>query len=274
MSAKPAGIEAPVKVAIIGAQGFVGSAFVRHLKGKKQIAQLTEITRASYANHIGERHDVVIHCAGNSRKYFAEDRPFEEFDSSVGIVARSLGDFPAPLQVLISSVDVYRELSSPLTTVESATMQAVSDSHYGFHKFMAEEMVRHHAESFLIFRLAGMVGAGLKKNPVFDLLNSQPLRIHPASKYQYLRTDDVAGICWEMVMQGVRNETFNVCGDGAISIKEIAELLKKPMDLSLLPEDATPRIVDINIEKIKSRHPIPQTPASLLSFANEIRANS
>ena len=144
-----------MKVAVIGASGFVGSAFVRHLRSLPSgDINLTEVTRSNYESHLGNHHDVVIHCAGNSRKYFADKSPFDEFDSSVGVVVRSLRDYPANCHILISSVDVYSDLSGHSTTREDATRAAVSSSHYGFHKYLAEEIVRHHALSWLVFRLA------------------------------------------------------------------------------------------------------------------------
>src|SRR5262249_25120759 len=145
---------------------------------------------------------VVIESACNSKKFLAEERPFAEFDHSVTHRLRTLRDFPARLHVHISSVDVYDDLSSPATTGESAAAGPENPSHYGFHKFLAEELVRHHAATWLIARLAGMVGPGLRKNPVFDLSRGQPLRIHPDSQYQFMHTDDVAACIWTLVERG------------------------------------------------------------------------
>jgi hypothetical protein len=86
-------------------------------------------------------------------------------------------------------------------------------------------------------------------------------------------TDDVARISWTLVCEGVRNETFNICGDGSLRIDEIAQLLSAPMDLSLLEPGAVPRVVDINIEKIKGHLSMPDTRSSLIQFAKELSTN-
>lgn len=256
-----------MKVAVIGGQGFVGSAFVRHLTALSGTGLVVStVTRSNYQHHTGQHHDIVIHCAGNSRKYLAEQQPLDEFDASVGLIVRTLRDYPARLHILISSVDVYADLSQPKTTNENCTWHGVASSHYGFHKWLAEEVVRHHAASWLIFRLAGMVGPGLKKNPVFDLINRRPLHIHPDSRYQYLQTGEVAELCWKIVTLGVRNEVFNVCGTGTVSIREIAALVGTEPDLSQLYVHTEPRIVDIDCCKLRRIHPVPETRDSLTSF--------
>lgn len=259
-----------MKVAVIGASGFVGSAFVRYLRSHSfGDIELTEVARSNYERCSGNYYDVVIHCAGNSRKYFAEQSPFDEFDTSVGVVTRGLRDFPANCHILISSVDVYADLTNQYGTKEESTVSAVSSSHYGFHKYLAEEVVRHHATSWLVFRLAGMVGPGLKKNPVFDLMNGLPLRIHPDSRYQYIQTDDVASLCWTLVSSGVRGEVFNVCGAGTMTMREIAELVGIKSFVCSFPPETEPRIVDIDITKIRSRLPVADTRASLASFLSK-----
>src|SRR5689334_8921941 len=100
-----------MRVTLIGAGGFVGSAFARDL-GRRDV-ELLPVTRSNYDHHAGLSSDVVIDAAGNSKKFLAEDRPFDEFDLSVAHRLRTLRDFPARLHIHISSVDVYDDLTSP-----------------------------------------------------------------------------------------------------------------------------------------------------------------
>jgi nucleoside-diphosphate-sugar epimerase len=252
------------RVVVIGAQGFVGSAFVRLLS--RPGIELVAVTRRNYASCAGPRSDVVIDVAGNSKKFLAEARPVEEFEPSVMHRLRTLHDFPADLHVHISSVDVYSDLSSPATTRESSPIDLAKVSNYGFHKILAEQLARHYAPRWLIARLAGMVGEGLRKNPVFDILNGHPLRIHPESQYQFMNTDDVATVVWRLVEAGTAGEIFNICGAGLISPREIAALAGRPLDLSQLPSDSSPRIVDASIEKIEGTALMPQTKETMAAF--------
>jgi nucleoside-diphosphate-sugar epimerase len=254
-------------VTVVGAAGFVGSAFVRHLAALG--VSVRNVTRATYARWAGQASDVVIDAAGNSRKYVAEERPLEEFDASVGHRARTLRDFPARLQLHLSSVDVYADLDSPCTTVEDTPIEPARLSHYGFHKWLAEELVRHHAPEWLIVRMAGMVGPGLRKNPVYDVLHRLPLRIHPDSQYQFLSTDDVARMVWLLVDGGVRREVVNVCGDGVISPREIAVLAGVELELAAGAREGSPRIVTASNRRLKTWVEVPQTRATVGAFVQE-----
>ena len=256
-----------MKIILIGANGFVGSAFQRLLSQTPH--EVIGVTRSNYSEFAGTSADLVIEAACNSRKFFAEEQPFEEFDASVAHRLRSLRDFPADFHLHVSSVDVYSDLSSPATTVEDQGIEAEHTSFYGLHKFMAEQLVRKYARNCLIVRLAGMVGPGLRKNPVFDILQGQPLRIHPESRYQFLSTDDAARLSWELVEAGVRSEAINVCGNGTITPLEIASESGKTLDLSLLASDASPRVVDVSVQKLKEFAEVPDTLATIRAFVSE-----
>jgi nucleoside-diphosphate-sugar epimerase len=246
------------RVTVIGAAGFVGSAFLEHLRGLPD-TEVVAVTRHSYDQHRGQPSDVVVDCAGNSRKYLADEDPIEDLKATVEHRLRTLRDFPARLQVHISSVDVYDRLDSPLTTREGA-------SHYGFHKRLAEALVQHYAPDWLILRLGGMVGPGLRKNPVHDVLSGSPLWIHPDSQYQFLQTGDVARIAWHLVSGGRRKEVFNLCGEGLISPREVAGFAGRELDLARVSPRDPPRIVDISLEKLGRHITVPSSRDAVRSF--------
>jgi nucleoside-diphosphate-sugar epimerase len=161
-----------------------------------------------------------------------------------------------------------------VTTRENSPIDSTRTSHYGFHKLVAEEIVRHYAPGWLILRLAGMVGPGLRKNPIYDILHGQPLRIHPDSQYQFLHSRDVAGMGWKLVESGARQDIFNVCGDGLISPREVAALAGVKMDLSLLPADARPRIVNVSVEKLQAIQNVPSTREAIVRFVQDLIGGS
>jgi nucleoside-diphosphate-sugar epimerase len=254
-----------MRVSLIGANGFVGSSFARLLLQKSGV-ELVTVTRQNYSACAGARSDVVIEAACNSKKFLADENPLADFQASVEHRLRTLRDFPAGLHLHISSVDVYSDLTSPATTREDTAIDFTKVSHYGAHKLLAEQLVRHYAPRWLILRLAGMVGPGLRKNPVFDILNGQPLRIHPDSRYQYLSTDEVARAAWQLVEGGVTGEMVNVCGDGAISMREIARLAGRELNLSAQTLGLTPRVVEASNEKIRRWTAISKTTDALADF--------
>lgn len=252
-------------VTVIGSRGFVGSAFVRRLEQDGAV-RLRSVHRDNYAEEAGKPSDVVIDCSGNSRKYLADEDPRRDFDLSVTHRLRTLQDFPAALQVHVSSVDVYSDLHSQEGTREDATIDVARLSNYGFHKLLAEQVVRHYAPRWLIVRLAGMVGPGLKKNPVYDIVHGKPLRIHPDSRYQFLHTDEVARLSCQLIEAGRAQEAFNVCGEGLISPREIATMAGHDMDLSQLDASTQPRIVHATVGRIQSVAIVPSTAATVANF--------
>ena len=261
--------EAAVRVTVIGAWGFVGSAFVRHLASRGIDA--VQVTRETYARLAGLESDVVIDAAANSKKFLAESAPFEEFDLSVSHRVRTLRDFPAELHVHVSSIDVYSDLTSSATTREETPIDIAKTSHYGFHKRLAEQIVEHHARRWLIVRLAGMVGPGLRKNPIYDILNGCPLRIHPDSQYQFMHTDDMARLVWLLVEKQTAREVFNVCGEGLISPREIAAMAGCAVDGSGLDAGAVPRVVNVSGEKMRRVARLPETLETVVTFVTERR---
>jgi nucleoside-diphosphate-sugar epimerase len=259
-----------MQVTIIGANGFVGSAFVRLLRKQPEV-KLTEVTRETYAGLRGRESDVLIDAAGNSKKFLADENPAAEFEASVVHRLRTLRDFPARFHLHLSSVEVYHDLTSPATTREDSLVDISRTSRYGAHKFLAEQLVRHYASRWLIVRLAGMVGPGLRKNPVHDILHGEPLRIHPDSRYQFLHTDDAARIVWDLAQSGLADEVFNVCGDGLISPREISRLAGRPLNLTLLDAAARPRIVDVSVAKIKGRASLPATRQMIETYVSQAK---
>lgn len=257
-----------LRVTVIGAEGFVGSAFVRFLKCEPSV-ELREVTRKNYSDFAKQESDVVIEAACNSKKFLAEKDPLQDFELSVLHRLKTLKDFPAEFHLHISSVDVYSDLTSPATAKETSEIEIEKSSHYGFNKLLAEQLVRHHAKRWLILRLAGMVGENLRKNPVFDILNDKPLFIHPDSQYQFMSTDAVAKIAMELFEKNIEGEIFNLCGEGLISPREIAEIAGREITLSEESKQASPRVVDVNIEKIKNSANLPQTRQSVIDFIKE-----
>ncbi|HEX3151777.1 MAG TPA: NAD(P)-dependent oxidoreductase [Gemmataceae bacterium] len=252
-------------VTVIGARGFVGSAFVSHLASIQGV-EVMSVTRDNYADLRGRSSDIVIEASCNSKKYLADERPVEEFELSVVHRQRTLIDFPAGLHVHVSSVDVYSDLSSLEGTHEDTPNDLARVSRYGCHKLLAEQLVRHYARRWLIVRLGGMVGPGLRKNPVYDILHGLPLRIHPDSQYQFMHTAAVARIVWQLIESGQVDEVFNVCGVGLISPREIGRLAGRQMDLSQVGAGDGARVVHANTDKLRRLAILPDTEATVAAF--------
>jgi nucleoside-diphosphate-sugar epimerase len=148
---------------------------------------------------------------------------------------------------------------------ETAQIDPARLSRYGLHKFLAEQLVRKYAGRWLILRLGGMVGRGLWKNSIFDMLEGKPLRVHADSRYQYLDVDDVAQIVFSLARRQPENDLFNVCGQGCIALGAVAALIP---DYGLRYEGSDPRRehYEVNIAKLEAVLRVPRTQATVRAF--------
>ncbi len=248
---------------ILGGKGFVGSAFARFCKSQNK--EFIVINRQNYDSYKGKSCDIFVNANGNSSKILATKNPIEDFDATVASTKKSLIDFNFKKYVLLSSCDVYPDCSSPLLTSEDCEIDLSKQSTYGFHKYLAEQCVRHDVKRWLVIRLGGMIGIGLRKNPVFDIMYGGPLWVDPKSELQYMNTDDVARIVFEILDKEITNDIFNVCGDGLVKLESI-------MDYNKIKVNSDSPIVkyNVNIDKIKKNTKVPDSMESVINFIKTI----
>lgn len=254
---------------VLGGRGFVGSAVAGEAQRRGYRTFIVE--KDDYNEHVGRTADVLINANGNSKKFLASQDPKLEFDLSVRSVQQSLHDFHVGLYVHLSSIDVYSDVSNPVNNAESGPIDLNALSPYGFHKYLAETLVRYYAPKWLIFRMGGFVGRNLWKNSIYDLLVGRPIRVHPDSCYQYLNTQDLARIVFDIVERELSGELFNVAGEGTVTLREVAAWIPH----ALLPEkaDSLPlERYEVNIARIKAYSEIPRTETTVRTFITDVLA--
>lgn len=257
------------KAIILGGHGFLGSALCA--EAEKRGWETVPVGRSDYPQSAGTTCDVLINANGNSKKYLADSDANLDFDLSVRSVSLSLHDIQAKLYVYLSSIDVYSNKSNPACNHEESIIAQDRLSSYGFNKLLAEQLVRRHARSWLILRLGGFVGPGLKKNPIYDMLKSRPVRIHPDSRYQYMDVGVMAAIAFQMIENGPQKTIFNLTGDGTVSVREIAKLFPGN-PLAGAPLDKPPEHYEVTISKIKTVATIPSTRKAVERFVKDAQA--
>jgi nucleoside-diphosphate-sugar epimerase len=246
---------------ILGGNGFVGSAFTRVLAGLER--PFAVITRANYDSFVGKSCDIFINANGNSKKFVAANDPKQEFQASVASVRNSLVDFKFKKYVFLSTSDVYPDCSSPDLTREDSAIEIARQSPYGFHKYLAEQCVRHAAPDWLVIRQGGFVGPGLKKNAVFDIMNGGKLWVHRDSRFQFIHTEDSAKAVLFLAEAGIANEIVNVTATGTISVAEIMALAGRTVPS---PEDAKPQVYEISTDKASRWLDLPTTRQCIAKF--------
>ena len=221
------------------------------------------ITRENYDSLIGSSCDLLINANGNSKKFLGNQDPKWEFQASVASVRNSLVDFDFKKYLFLSTSDVYPDCSSLDSTREESVPQPSEISTYGFHKYLAEQCVQHAAGEWLIVRMGGFVGPGLKKNAVYDILNDQPLWVHPESEFQLIHSDDSARLIMSLTDKNISHEILNLTAKGTISVKTISELAGKIIENR---SDATPVRYEISTAKVEQYLTLPDSESCVKKF--------
>ena len=86
------------RIAILGGSGMLGADLVKYLSKAKEVVS---ITRENYEDikNSGAEYDVLINANGNSKRFWANQNPVEDFDKSTRSVYLSLFDFKAKLYI-------------------------------------------------------------------------------------------------------------------------------------------------------------------------------
>lgn len=147
--------------ALIGSSGFVGSTLIRQ-------ACFGELYRSTNIQDIDEREFGLVVCAAApAQKWIANKEPGPDLLNIERLIAH-LRTVRCKTFVLISTVDVF---SSPVDVDETTPVNETGLHAYGLHRRLLEQFVEGHFANHLIVRLPGLVGPGLRKNIIFDLLH-------------------------------------------------------------------------------------------------------
>lgn len=153
--------------ALIGYSGFVGSSLLKQTKFNKLYCS-TNIHKID-----GQTFDTVV-CAGASgQKWIANNEPESDLKKINNLIVH-LKSIKSRSFILISTVDVFK---SPFNIDENTQINQEGLHAYGLHRRLLEKFVQSHFENYLIVRLPGLVGPGLRKNIIFDFLNNNNLNM-------------------------------------------------------------------------------------------------
>jgi len=212
------GRKSKIKVGIIGSNGFLGTNLISRFKKHKKYIVIG-ITKSNYASFINDTFDVLINANGNSKKFWANENPSDDFVLSTHSVYNSVVDFKCKLYIYISSIDVYK------------------NNVYGFNKKLSEQIVKKFNKNYIIFRCASIIGDNMKKGVFYDILFGNKVFVSPDSKLQFISCEDIFNIMHRLIELDVKRETFNLCGRGNISVKDIGNLLHKDIEYNSELED-------------------------------------
>lgn len=171
-----------MKKALIGYTGFVG----RNLDNQYDFD--FHFNSKNFLKMKDQKYELIV-CAGVSAvKWMANDQP-ENDRSQINALCKVLASVEAKQFVLISTIDVYPLMEHK---DESFDCSSIENHAYGMNRLNFENFCVNQFPNCTIVRLPGLFGYGLKKNVIFDLLNSNLLeKINPSSSFQYYYLDNL-----------------------------------------------------------------------------------
>jgi len=154
-----------MRIALIGYTGFVGSNLLSQY-------DFTDCYNSKNIQDIhGKDYDLCI-CAGvRAPKWIANEQPIKDLNDIQDLMHHlSLSEIKT--MVLISTVDVYpdREDVDENTVIDESRLVP-----YGFNRRLLEKWVEQRYPEHLIVRLPGLLGQGIKKNFIRDILYPMPM---------------------------------------------------------------------------------------------------
>ena len=164
-----------MSTALIGYTGFVGSNLNQQTKfeGLYNSKNIEDIAGKSF--------DILVCSGAPAVKWLANKEPIKDRENLQRLMD-CLAQVSAKKVILISTVDVY---PVPVEVDEDTEIEVEVLQPYGKHRLELEAFVQEHFD-FLIVRLPGLFGQGLKKNIIYDFLNDNVGDwIHKDSVFQF-----------------------------------------------------------------------------------------
>ena len=153
--------------ALVGHSGFVGTTLARQrpFDARFRSRDIDGIDGGSF--------DLVICAAAPAQKWIANREP-EADRANIDALIGHLDRIRCRRFVLISTVDVF---GVPIEVDEDTPVAEEGLHPYGANRRRLEAFVGDRFRDSLIVRLPGLVGPGLRKNVLFDLLNDNNLHV-------------------------------------------------------------------------------------------------
>ncbi len=152
--------------ALIGHSGFVGGTLLRQ-SNFKYLFNRKNVGKISCSDY-----DNVVCAAAPAQKWIANREPLAD-QKNIDTLISYLKTISCNTFILISTVDVFKK---PVDVNEFSPVNEEGLHPYGLHRLMLEKFVKSHFSDYLIVRLPGLVGTGLRKNVIYDLLNENNLQ--------------------------------------------------------------------------------------------------
>lgn len=151
--------------ALVGFSGFVGGLLCKQ-------ATFSDFYRSTNIADIqGREFDTVVCAGAPAQKWLANKDPDND-RRNIDTLIEHLKSIRCRMFILISTVDVFQ---TPIGVDEQTPVEESGLHAYGLNRRRLEKCVEDYFPEHLIVRLPGLVGPGLRKNVIYDLLHNNNL---------------------------------------------------------------------------------------------------
>ena len=192
-----------IDIAVLGANGFVGSAICSELKNKRNFIK---ITRENFSQYKDEEFNIIINSAMPSKRFWAKQNPELDYKETVLKTKNILLNYKFKKIIHISSVSARCQLNTV----------------YGRNKKESEDLVKR-AKEYLIVRLAPLYGKDLTKGVLIDMLNNCKVYIDGSTKYSF--TDISWNAKWIVKNLNLQNKLVEIGATDYIELNELRKLI-------------------------------------------------
>jgi nucleoside-diphosphate-sugar epimerase len=156
-----------MKLAVIGADGFVGAEIIKAIKSDGKY-DLISIVRSDDISGKIEAADLVIHAANPAKRFMAEKEPINDFVETAEKTFSLLKTAKEKKFILISTLSCRTQLNT----------------NYGRNRRFCELMALNQGAS--VIRLGPMFGGSRKQDLLHDLLAGKKIYVSAETKYAYV----------------------------------------------------------------------------------------
>lgn len=179
--------------------------------------------------------DVVIHLAANPKVHLARSLVFEDFTvNALGTihVLEAMRKSGVRKIIYISSIRVYKR---PVNAREEDPVGRSSEGGpYGLSKLVGEFYVQEYANGYnldyVIFRVSGLYGPRMYKNPIYDMIRgfitNETIKLyqHISSEIDFIYVKDAA----KGIIKGLEwnNKILNLSSGASCKLRDVYSMLK------------------------------------------------
>ena len=194
--------ERALAVAVVGANGFVGSQVCNALAVNERY-RLIRVVRGDNLEEFIRQSDVVIHAANTARRFKAENDPQSDFEETVTKTFRLLSFAKGKPFLLVSSLSCKTQMNT----------------NYGRNRRACELLVLAHGGT--VVRLGPMFGGSRKQDTLHDLLVGRPIYVAPETRYAYVDVSWVGTKIVELISSA--SGVHEIGAHNAISLSDLRD---------------------------------------------------